>query len=228
MIKSLRLTRKDIIWLTLLIIFWLTFGRGLFGSSGWIAAVYLFFGTPVLLFVCFIICILAKPDVNESKIGNTESLFIISYFFLLFLHGIFIIDYGDCGATCRGSLLTNALGMQYIDASNIISTVFFYAGIIIALISIGLLAYIRKVLAEIICCFGIILSLPFVFLPVSSYGLWPIVAIPTLGLSLYGVITAWQRPDSWDKGFRVFILTLAFTINMFILIRLLIPQLKLL
>ena len=105
--------------------FWLTFGRGLLGSGGWMTIMYIFTYAPMLLVGLLAVWFLLRfrADVRETKsIGSLDSIVLLALYVSIFLHGIFLLDGGDTPDSVN-SVAMHVFGMDK-STSDALDTMF--------------------------------------------------------------------------------------------------------
>lgn len=140
-----RLITVSIIPASIIMVAWATLGHAFFGLMGW--AVILLIGSMIspTLLILMLLAKKAAPKYYDTQLKPvvdqmTAILYLVLYG-LLFLFGIFIVDFGDTGNS-DGSLASLILGRGFIPVSTLIALVL--AGLIASAIVV-LYVHIYKV-----------------------------------------------------------------------------------
>lgn len=107
---------------------WLTFGRGLLGSAGWLQLAYIFLVAPVLFAVLLAIALLIQTSPRyklEGLVTAPEAVLLSLSYVSIFLHGFFLVDFGDTDESVN-SVATQLLGAGFRDMSTTLSQVFLF------------------------------------------------------------------------------------------------------
>ncbi len=111
--------------------FWLTFGRGMLGSAGWLQLAYMFLVAPALFVVLLGIAFLIQTSPQyklERLVTTPEALLLTLFYVSTFLHGFFLIDFGDTDDSAN-SVATHIFGVGFRDTSAMLGTVFLFASV---------------------------------------------------------------------------------------------------
>lgn len=111
--------------MTFILPFWLTLGRSMIGSTGYLVILYTFLIAPVLfiLMLIFNILIWARRDVRQRlEFGKLDSFLLLLLYVSVFLHGFFVVDGSDTPESL-GSVLTRLFGSHLMDVSTMLSGV---------------------------------------------------------------------------------------------------------
>lgn len=125
--------------------FWLTFGRGMLGSSGWGTLLSLFFVTPALLVTLVVFALLVKirrPFDSKPVLGMVDSILFTVLYVSVFAVGFFFVDGGDTPESLA-SVATNIFGRGFQQISEILSGVFYDLSLILLLVLFIILVYER-------------------------------------------------------------------------------------
>ena len=102
---------------------WLTVGRALLGSFGWIT-ILTFPGIIILFFLLLFIPRRAKKfsdGINKPVISLTTATILAGLYVSIFIAGIFIVDFGDTEGSV-GSVASRMLGQELIHLPGIFTT----------------------------------------------------------------------------------------------------------
>lgn len=122
---------------------WLTVGRALLGSIGWLIFLFFIYPFPLAIPTVFIILfiILAKniKPISKSKTGSIltrgDKASLYSLYISVFLFGFFLVDFGDVPNTSV-SVATVIFGRDFINLSGTFSLVFFFLSLALYIYSI--------------------------------------------------------------------------------------------
>ncbi len=120
------MTKAMFVVLTILTIFWLTIGRAFLGSMGWFMLIYIINGIPVISLACGVLISLAPTEMSKKKrrsLNPTLSTLLYVMFAAAFLHGFFLVDFGDTEDSTVSAAAT-LFGRSFLDVSSYLSLVF--------------------------------------------------------------------------------------------------------
>lgn len=109
--------------MTFLLPFWLTLGRSMLGSSGYLTILHMFFIAPVLfiLMLIFNVLIWARRDVRQKvEFSKLDSFLLLLLYISIFLHGFTIVDGSDTPESLS-SVLTSLFGSHLLNISSSLS-----------------------------------------------------------------------------------------------------------
>jgi len=114
---------------------WLTFGRALFGSSGWLTLVFLISTAPMLLGVLIAINVIIHFNSTyklEHLVTKPQAIILFLLYCSIFLFSLFVLDGGDTPESVS-SIATRILGRGFEDTSMFISGIFYGASMVLVL-----------------------------------------------------------------------------------------------
>ena len=104
--------------------FWLTFGRIMAGSAGWLTILYMVFVAPVLLVAMLALNILAwlQKDVRrKAELSRIDAFLLLAFYISVFFHGFFLVDGGDSEDSLN-SVMTLMWHNRLLDLSTFLSS----------------------------------------------------------------------------------------------------------
>ncbi len=112
---------RNLLLMSLFVPLWLTVGRGLLGSFGWMTFMMIMFVIPLLLPPALTLLFTTRADVKKSghlTRSEATSLWLFNAVYILF--GFFLVDGGDTEDS-MGSVFSKLLGSDWIDISSYIA-----------------------------------------------------------------------------------------------------------
>jgi hypothetical protein len=125
--------------------FWLTFGRGIFGSGGWGTLISAFIISPALFVALITLNILVKvrrPIGAKPTLGQIDSLLFTALYISVFAVGFFFVDGGDTTDSVK-SVATNLFGRSFQQTSQNLSNAFFIMSLLFICALLTVLTYER-------------------------------------------------------------------------------------
>lgn len=116
--------------------FWLTFGRALLGSAGWVGLIMLFTVAPLLLIILVLFTWLVKGrrEVQATKMVSKKDAQLLTVLYSSFIvFGLFVVDGGDTSDSV-GSVVTMAFGKSLEPLSNMLAGISFLVACICVLL----------------------------------------------------------------------------------------------
>lgn len=128
---------------------WLTLGRSIFGSVGWLMLIFIFTLAPALLALLLGAWGIV-PKFHDAQgqrvISRISAMLFAVVYGLLFLFGIFIVDFGDTQDSSV-SVAANILGRWFLPASSFLAVVTFFLAFV-ALIALYVFIIRERILTK--------------------------------------------------------------------------------
>ncbi|GAA2183199.1 hypothetical protein GCM10009785_25770 [Brooklawnia cerclae] len=129
-----RTTYQLILPMAVVLPVWISFGRAVFGSGGWLMVIFTVTLAPalcVLLIVCRFLIPVGLDAAGRKTIGEVEAILLAVLYLQVFLFGFFVVDGGDT-LDSVGSVATEIFGKGFEEASSVLSGVTFVAAVALA------------------------------------------------------------------------------------------------
>lgn len=107
----------------ILVPLWITFGRAIFGVSGWNMLIFAFTLLPLSLGFHILVEILAWFGPVKRSLSNKATLFLGIYYIAIFLFGLSVIDYSDVMNSENSGLMVLGLSEVFTNVVTALSAI---------------------------------------------------------------------------------------------------------
>ncbi len=141
---------RFLLFMTFFLPFWITFGRALLGSGGWMTIMFLIFCAPYMIGILLLFSILIKIFYVEKVFSGIFEAMLPTFFWSVFLFGFFIVDGGDGGQ--QGSIFTNIAGKLSSTDTTYSTDYHWFSNICADAFSITAMIFLSIILIQIVVC----------------------------------------------------------------------------